>query len=51
MKRNELRAVEQTPSKIPPLLREHYEETMRGKGLAAAKREIAEDSLPEEPQT
>ena len=46
--RNELYAVEQTLSKLPSLLRKDYEEMMHGKGLAAAKRQLAEDAISKE---
>ena len=44
--RNELHAVEETLSKLAPVLREQYEQAMSSKGLADAKPELAKDALP-----
>ena len=42
--RNELIAVEEVLSKMPPVLRERYDQTMRDQGLAAAKDFLAKNA-------
>ena len=42
--RNELTAVEEVLSKLRPVLREQYDQTMATKGLAAAKRFLEKDA-------